>query len=192
MNRVADISQQKMNMACHREDASGELWTFSLAFYARPSVAAALIALQDSAGCDVNLILFAIWLGLSGRGRLDECGQGAADRALQAIRTQAIEPLRALRRGLKTAADADLQQLRRRIEALEIEAERMAQDRLARLAGPALNSEPRERLAHAEANLALYLASRGATGADAATINGELKRFAEEAFKRPQRVPPNV
>lgn len=192
MNRVADISQQKMNMACHREDASEEFWTFSLAFYARPSVAAALIGLQDGAGCDVNLLLFAMWLGLSGRGRLDEHGQGAADRALQTIRTQAIEPLRALRRGLKTVADADLQHLRGRIEALEIEAERMAQHRLARLAGPAFNTEPLERLAHAEANLALCLASRRATGADTATIKGELTRFAEEMFKHPQTVRPSV
>ena len=45
------------------------LWRFSLAFYARPGVAEALIALQDRAGLDVNLMLFALWLGVSGRSR---------------------------------------------------------------------------------------------------------------------------
>ena len=38
-------------------------WRFSLALYARPGVAEALIALQDRAGLDVNLILFGLWVG---------------------------------------------------------------------------------------------------------------------------------
>ena len=46
------------------------LWRFSLAFYASPGVAQALIALQDRDQLDVNLMLFALWLGVSGRGRL--------------------------------------------------------------------------------------------------------------------------
>ena len=45
-------------------------WRFSLAFYERPGVPDALIALQDRDGFDVNLILFALWLGISGRGLL--------------------------------------------------------------------------------------------------------------------------
>ena len=45
-------------------------WRFSLVFYERPGVADALIALQDRGGFDVNLILFALWLGISGRGLL--------------------------------------------------------------------------------------------------------------------------
>ena len=45
------------------------LWRFSLTFYARPGVSEALIALQDRAGFDVNLMLFALWLGVSGRRR---------------------------------------------------------------------------------------------------------------------------
>jgi uncharacterized protein (TIGR02444 family) len=42
-------------------------WRFSLAFYERPGVADALIALQDREGFDVNLVLFALWLGISAR-----------------------------------------------------------------------------------------------------------------------------
>ena len=56
-----------------KPSVSGEaLWRFSLAFYARPSVAEALIALQDRGGCDVNLILFALWRGLAHGHRPDQ------------------------------------------------------------------------------------------------------------------------
>ncbi|MGC2412860.1 MAG: TIGR02444 family protein, partial [Stellaceae bacterium] len=44
--------------------AAGEaFWRFSLALYARPGVAEALIALQDRAALEVNLILFGLWFG---------------------------------------------------------------------------------------------------------------------------------
>ena len=58
------------------------LWRFSLAFYARPGVSEALIGLQDRAGLDVNLVLFALWLGVSGRSRLTSDGtrDGRSDR----------------------------------------------------------------------------------------------------------------
>src|SRR5947208_14107979 len=49
-----------------KDDAAGEaFWRFSLALYARPGVADALIATQDRTARDVNLILFALWLGAS-------------------------------------------------------------------------------------------------------------------------------
>jgi uncharacterized protein (TIGR02444 family) len=35
-------------------------WRFSLALYARPGVAAALLGLQDRAGRDVNLVLYTL------------------------------------------------------------------------------------------------------------------------------------
>ena len=78
---------------------STAFWRFSLAFYARPGVAEALIALQDRAGFDVNLILFGLWVGLSGRGRLDGELLAAARRATERLRTEIVAPLRALRCG---------------------------------------------------------------------------------------------
>jgi hypothetical protein len=78
MGRVADNSQQKRNAANEPAAGDGGLWPFALGFYARPGVAAALIALQDNAGVDVDLVLFAMWLGLSGGGRLDAPGLAAA------------------------------------------------------------------------------------------------------------------
>ena len=58
---------------------------FSLAFYARPGVSEALIALQDHARCDVNLMLFALWLGVSGRSRLTKEELAIADRVARPI-----------------------------------------------------------------------------------------------------------
>jgi uncharacterized protein (TIGR02444 family) len=186
---VADIPQQRMNASGNPEAAGGELWSFSLAFYQRSGVAAALIALQDGGGADINLILFAIWLGLTGRGRLDDVGADAAEHAVCAIRVDVVEPLRALRRRLKAIADADIQRLREAIKALEIDAERVAQFRVAALAGPVLKADGGKRVADAEANLVRCLGPTAAQNAAATIIRDELKRFADDPLSplRPAR-----
>jgi uncharacterized protein (TIGR02444 family) len=181
-----------MTRASNPETASSGPWSFSLAFYERPGVAAALIALQDGANLDVNLILFAIWLGLSGRGRVDERRMEGADQAIHAIRLDVIEPLRALRRRLKPSGDADIQGLREMIKTLEIDAEKAAQKRLALLAGPVSTAHRAERLADAEANLALYLGPAAAQGSAAAVIRGQLKLFAQDALSPARAVRPTV
>jgi uncharacterized protein (TIGR02444 family) len=155
-------------------------WAFSLAFYDRPEVAAALLALQDEAGCCVNLVLFALWHGLSGRGRLDKHRMEKAANAARSIEIEIVEPLRALRRRLKTQADPDIQELRESIKGIEIEAEKAAQVRLAALAGPRSEVDRSTRLTDAEANLALYLRPPTAAGPPAAIIRRELRRFGED------------
>lgn len=153
--------------------ASGDaFWRFSLALYARPGVADALIALQDRAARDVNLILFGLWLGAS-RGRRFAPGElAAAEAAVAPIANAAVAPLRRLRRQLKPAADPDLQALRRCIAALEIAAERRVQYRLAAQISGASGAEPEgDRLAAAQANLALTLG--GAAGSPEAGLLGE-------------------
>jgi uncharacterized protein (TIGR02444 family) len=141
------------------DEAAGEgFWRFSLALYARPGAAEALIALHDRAGRDVNLILFALWLAVCRNRRLDAAGLVAAEAAITPLNAAAVAPLRELRRQLKTAADRNLQGLRRRILALELAAERLGQRRLAGLVPNAPDALPEgDRLAAAEANLALYL-----------------------------------
>jgi uncharacterized protein (TIGR02444 family) len=157
-------------------DAAADLWEFSLDFYARSDVSGALIELQDRAGLDVNLILFALWHGLSGRGRLDGERLVAADQAVLRIRADIIAPLRALRRRLGTGPDSDIQRLRGAIEALELDAEKIAQARLAECAGPpAADADPADCLAAAGANLALYLGCDEARGAAAAVIRKALE-----------------
>jgi uncharacterized protein (TIGR02444 family) len=142
------------------EPEPGEaFWRFSLDFYGREGVTAALLSLQDEAALDVNLILFALWCGLSGRGRLDAERLAAAEHAARPIRRDLVEPLRELRRRLKLDPDPAVQRLREEVKRLELAAEQIVQSRLAAIAGPADAALPRaERLAAAAANLAIYVA----------------------------------
>src|SRR6202047_942748 len=160
------------------EGQSADLWHFSCAFYAQPGVSEALIALQDRAGLDVNLILFALWQGACGRGPLSHAELMAAERSAGPIRAAIVLPLRALRRKLRPDRDADIQRLRERIKTLEIAAERIVQGRLARLTGtPAGDAAPAARAAAAQANLALVLGPKMADAAEATRIREALEAF---------------
>src|SRR5882724_7777191 len=104
------------------EDQALGLWRFSCAFYAQPGVSEALIALQDRAGLDVNLILFALWQGAYGRHRMSHAEVMAAERSAGPVRAAIVLPLRTLRRKLRSDRDADIQRLRERIKTLELAA----------------------------------------------------------------------
>jgi uncharacterized protein (TIGR02444 family) len=137
---------------------NAELWRFATAYYAQPGIATALLTLQDREGLDVVVILFGLWHGMSGRGRLDQRQLAAADRAVGAIRRAVIEPLRALRRRLKSIPDPDIRRLREGVQALELEAEKAALHRLAAIAAlPDAGLDRAARLDAAHANLALCL-----------------------------------
>ena len=139
-----------------REPAAAEgFWRFSLMVYARPGVAEALIALQDRGGHNVNLMLFALWLGLSEATALDPAGLARAKAAIAGIDRDVVAPLRRLRRALKADPDPDIRALRRRVLALEIAAERRVQSRLATCLPR--GSQAGDRGALAEANLRLIL-----------------------------------
>jgi uncharacterized protein (TIGR02444 family) len=167
-----------MDMSVGELSDSEGLWRFSLAFYARPGVSEALIALQDRARCDVNLMLFALWLGVSGRSRLTKEELAIADRIARPIGTDIVEPLRALRRKLSSDPDRDVQRLREGIKALELAAEKVIQDRLGRTAGLASrDTDPTTRAATAYANLAFYLGPEMTCSAEATTIGEALEVF---------------
>ena len=154
------------------------LWRFSCAFYAQPGVSEALIALQDRAGLDVNLILFALWQGACGLRRLSQAELMAAERSAGPIRAAIVQPLRALRGKLRSDRDADIQRLRERIKMLEIAGERIIQRRLARLAGTlASDTAPAARATVAQANLALVLGPKMADAAEATRIRQALAAF---------------
>ena len=156
-------------------------WCFSLAFYERPGVPDALIALQDRDGFDVNLVLFALWLGISGREPLDSDALAAAERAAGTLRREMIEPLRNLRRKLRHHPDGDVQRLRESVKALEIAGEKLVQDRLARLAGSGCAGTcPGGGRAAAHANLALYLGGEGICSKEAEVIEEALDAFAQD------------
>jgi uncharacterized protein (TIGR02444 family) len=139
--------------------AAGEFWQFSLAFYARPGVEAACLALQDQHGRDVNIMLYLCWLGLTARGRIDRDGLARAEEAMAPWRRAAIEPLRKARRDLDPAERDGVAALYEAAKAIELAAERMGQQRLAALAPPPVAglADKAAAAADAAANLTLYL-----------------------------------
>ena len=158
--------------------AATALWRFSLAFYALPGVAEALIALQDDCGFDVNLILFGLWLGLSGRGRLDAARLAAAEGAGGPLRAEIVVPLRQLRRRIEPHPEADFRRLRAAILRLELNAERAVQARLAAAAGP--SERPADlpaRRADAQANFSFYLGAEAVVRAEAAVVSQAFSAF---------------
>ena len=162
-----------------------ELWRFSLAFYDAPSVAEALITLQDCHGFDVNLMLFALWLGISGRGALGADLLAAAEHATRTIRNEIIDPLRALRRKLRHHSDGGVQHLREGVKALELAAEKLAQLRLAGIGAPKNDdTSPPERTAAAGDNLAFYLGPTAVTnGPEVRVILEAVDAFAERSAR---------
>jgi uncharacterized protein (TIGR02444 family) len=167
-------------------DEGGEMsedeafWRFSLAFYERPGVADALIALQDRDGFDVNLVLFALWLGISGRGPLSGDALEAAERVAGTLRSEIVEPLRRLRRQLRHHRDGGVQRLREGVKELEIAGEKLVQERLARLAGSGCaKTDPGGRRAAAHANLAFYLGGEGIRSKEAAVVEEAFDAFAQ-------------
>ena len=55
-------------------------WDFSLIVYMTPGVGPACVALQEAHELDVNIVLFCLWAGASGRGALGG-GAGAGTEA---------------------------------------------------------------------------------------------------------------
>jgi uncharacterized protein (TIGR02444 family) len=108
-------------------------WTFSLHVYGQPGVPAACLALQDSRGVDVNLLLLALWLGTRGR-HVEEADLRRLDEQIQPWRSAVVVPLRQVRRVLKAptpSMDAALAgRLRDKVKSVELEAERLQQEAL--------------------------------------------------------------
>jgi uncharacterized protein (TIGR02444 family) len=144
-------------------------WAFSLELYARPGVAASCLRLQDEGGFDVNLLLLCCWIARSGRGRLSEADIAAAEARAAPWRRDVIEPLRAVRRGLKKLPDAASLSLYAELKQIELRAEREEQRLLlaSKLGPPSAVGTADDDLA---ANLHLYLACHGYSADSAADL----------------------
>jgi uncharacterized protein (TIGR02444 family) len=157
-------------------------WRFSVGLYGVAGVPDACIALQDQAAVDVNLLFFLLWTASQGRA-LDQAEVADLDRQVGAWRDLAVIPLRTLRRALKAppaviGADA-AEEFRTRIKGIELEAERLQQEAMFRLADagrPAASSE-----SAARASIAAYQAVLGPFPAGAVDV--VLAAFAN--FKMP-------
>lgn len=141
------------------EAAAARFWDFSVAVYGAPEVATACLALQDAFGVDVNLLLFCCWTAAEGAPPLSGAEIARAAAAIRPWRERAVAPLRGIRRDLKASVtgldEASRDNFRKRVAALELEAERIAQ-RLLVAAVPFvadIGRTPAERLAAGAANI---------------------------------------
>lgn len=121
-------------MADRSPSVPNPFWDWSIAFYARPGVAPACLELQDAHGLDVNLVLFCVWSAAAGPGALDRQSLVGLDAAIAPWRAGVVVPLRDLRRTLKAGVAgidaAAAARLRAAVQAAELDAERVEQDRL--------------------------------------------------------------
>ena len=76
-------------------------WWFALALYDRPHIGAQLLAWQDEAGADVNMILLSCWLGAVRRRRLSARSMTALMAAGRDWHERVVVPLRRVRRQAK-------------------------------------------------------------------------------------------
>lgn len=155
-------------------------WNWSLEFYDRPGIEDALIELQDRLGLDVNLLLFGCWTAVTGRGRISSKQWQSLVEGSAAWRDNIVEPLRRIRRYLKSqASEPGVSDLRERIMAVELLAERLAQLQIAGLAEvEAAVSPERRRLSDVKSNLSDYVISVRGTMQDE---DQELLDFLAEA-----------
>lgn len=107
-----------------------DLWSFALDLYARPGVEAACLNLQAQ-DADVCLLLCAAWLDQR-QIRLEDCRVEQLRGLAAPWQRDVVQPLRALRRQWRTAAqhDSELAALREQVKALEMNAERQLLQRL--------------------------------------------------------------
>ena len=111
------------------------LWQWALEVYARPSVAEACLALQDSHGQNVPYLLWAAWRASEGR-------DADAVIAAQLVKRWDVEvgsPLRGVRRAIKPAwpgvPDEAREHLRQAIKTAELGGEKVLMESLEALSG---------------------------------------------------------
>ncbi len=109
-------------------------WAFSLAVYGSDGVADECLALQERLGLDVNLLLFAAYMGAVEGVRLAARDVAGAAASVADWHADVVRPMRAARRALKTAAaDADngfqpaTAALRLQVKRAELDAEKIEQ-----------------------------------------------------------------
>jgi uncharacterized protein (TIGR02444 family) len=110
------------------------LWLFSLAIYSAPDVSTECIDLQDKAGVDVNVLLFAAWLGAT-RGLLLTSEHFKEIEAVSGEwQLHVLTPFRAIRRRIGTMPNID-RSLYEKVKLTELMLEKEAQSKLYTLAG---------------------------------------------------------
>ncbi len=136
-------------------------WAFALELYERPGMAGAFLTLQDQLGVDVDVMLFALFAACERGVALDKQRLADADAVVRAWRLEVIEPLRALRRSMKSLAlDEAQKEVRQMVKDAELRAEQveigMLEAWFGRFVEPSL---PRTRQSSALSDLPLQVAT---------------------------------
>jgi uncharacterized protein (TIGR02444 family) len=139
-------------------------WHFSLRVYGAPGVSEECVELQDKLGTDVNVMLYAVWLGAVRGITLKEGDLAQIEDAVAIWSTNVVQPLRRVRRAMKAMpeiADPQLQTLRKRVADTELFSEQIEQALLFQLTESFRHAEDAAETA-AHANILSVLARHGA------------------------------
>lgn len=131
------------------------LWDFSLEFYQQPQVADLLLALQDQADAEVNILLLCLWQASIGCAVNTEQLK-AAKAAVARWQESLLKPMRQLRRSLKPPEPNSDDGLYKEAKALELAMERWEQDLLFTLFDWGVGDPGAVKEALAEQNLLCY------------------------------------
>ena len=146
-------------------------WDFSLSVYGTPGVADACLRLQDEAGLDVNLVLFACWFAGARAAPLTDAEMRDVVALTRDWRERVVSPLRQIRRELKGGSEGlppdAVESFRTEIKRIELASERRQQDMLLAFAETLGAARPVPPAAdRAVENMVRYLSVSG-VGADA-------------------------
>lgn len=144
-------------------------WDFSIEVYDKEGVAPACLALQEAHRLDINVLLWCLWLGASGRGRASQEQVGQVLETVEPWHEAVVRGMRAIRRRMKEGVSgmpAEYSEpLRKRVAALEIQCEHAEQIALAGAIerAPDESAAAERRARDAVANAACYFADVGAS-----------------------------
>jgi uncharacterized protein (TIGR02444 family) len=118
--------QSPSHSDCGAFQYDNEFWRFSLAVYGRVGVAEECLALQETAGADVNVLLFCAWTGTQAivlsRDDIEQ-----VLRLVAAWQDNVVRPLRDVRQSVKALDHHASGSFRARVKSIEIEAEQIEQ-----------------------------------------------------------------
>lgn len=167
-------------------------WTFSLAVYAQPGVAAECLALQTAANIDVNALLFCAWLGADKGLILTEKNFAAIDAYVRRWQKTVVRPLRAVRQAMKPMpemTDDAVASLRKDVAAAELRGEQIEQAILFEAATGVSDGANAARAEQAVPANVMAFVQRSAT--DAATVEPPRLLIAAALANRASAAPKN-
>ena len=155
------------------------LWDFSTTVYGRDGVAPACLRLQDDHGADVNIIMYCTWIAWDHAMTLDAAAVGRIVSEVEPWKERVVEPLRVIRRDLKSATHQGIEgkaqeRLRTEIKRVELRSERLQQDMLHAMSRSGLGVEEEDKRGTALENILQYLQTLPSEIDDAARRDAEL------------------